>query len=275
MANELNGAKFKDRQINVKLHVPFSPTGKPIFGSRKGFKQGTKIISNKSTAKANSAFTKYSAAKEEEDNLSFIPDSSNIERIPFTDELKKDNKNEPQGELSHDTIFIGNAIDKTTDKDVRDFFKDYSLTDVFIFRGANQRRMQRSISLRQKTVSVLVTLKNKEDLNRAIDDLNYKKLNGKGVYLRVAQISKIDEVFRAANANPVPDKSPPTTATTDEHTQEQTINTTAETSTLIDLFRETQKKLQSKYKTVEKQTKQSEPIGEDQQTVPVEGTSVS
>lgn len=266
MVEELSGAMFKDRQISVKLHVPFNPTGKPIFGRRKDSCSGKlNDVSNKTSTNTSTGKSPSPDTKEYDRVVSSIPGSIRIEEIPFTDEPKKVHEDEVQKKLSNDTIFIGNAIDKTVDKDVREFFKNYSPTQVFIFRGANQKRMQRSISLRQKTVSVLVTLKNEEDLLKAINELNGKKLNGRSVYIKAAHLSKIEEVVNAAKTNIVPSKSPPTTATADEEAQEQKGNTTAETSTLLEILKETQKKIQSKYKeTIEKQAKLSEPsLGED------------
>lgn len=268
MVKDLNGALFKDRQIFVKLHVPFSPTGKPIFGRRKTSSGVAKSgdAGNKVNMSANSDKSLSSDTKDLGGTLT-VPRSINIEDIPFTDEPKKVQDEDVQKKLSNDTIFIGNAVDKTVDKDVREFFKDYSPTQVFIFRGANQKRMQRTISLRQKTVSVLVTLKKEEDLSKAISELNAKKLNGRAVYLRAAYMSKIEEVVNAAKITAVPSKSPPTTATADDEAQEQKGNTTAETSTLLEMFKETQKKIQGKYKeTIEKQIRPSEPpLGEEEE----------
>lgn len=267
MVKDLNGALFKDRQIFVKLHVPFSPTGKPIFGRRKTSSGVAKIgdVGNKVNMSVNSDKSLSSDTKDLDGALS-VPRSINIEDIPFTDEPKKVQDEYVQKKLSNDTIFIGNAVDKTVDKDVREFFKDYSPTQVFIFRGANQKRMQRTISLRQKTVSVLVTLKKEEDLSKAISELNAKKLNGRVVYLKAAYLSKIEEVVNVAKITAVPSKSPPTTATADDEAQEQKGNTTAETSTLLEMFKETQKKIQGKYKeTIEKQIRASEPpLGEEE-----------
>lgn len=267
MVKDLNGALFKDRQIFVKLHVPFSPTGKPIFGRRKTSSGVAKIgdAGNKVNMSVNSDKSLSSDTKDLDGALT-VPRSINIEDIPFTDEPKKVQDEYVQKKLSNDTIFIGNAVDKTVDKDVREFFKDYSPTQVFIFRGANQKRMQRTISLRQKTVSVLVTLKKEEDLSKAISELNAKKLNGRAVYLKAAYLSKIEEVVNAAKITAVPSKSPPTTATADDEAQEQKGNTTAETSTLLEMFKETQKKIQGKYKeTIEKQIRPSEPpLGEEE-----------
>lgn len=263
----MNGALFKDRQIFVKLHIPFSPTGKPIFGHRKTSSGVAKLgdAGNKVHMSANSDKSLSSDTKDLNGALT-VPRSINIEDIPFTDEPKKVQDEDVQKKLSNDTIFIGNAVDKTVDKDVREFFKDYSPTQVFIFRGANQKRMQRTISLRQKTVSVLVTLKKEEDLFKAISELNSKKLNGRAVYLKAAYLSKIEEVVNAAKITAVPSKSPPTTATADDEAQEQKGNTTAETSTLLEMFKETQKKIQGKYKeTIEKQIRPSEPpLGEEE-----------
>lgn len=264
MVKELNGARFNDRQIYVKLHVPFSPMGKPIFGGRRNTPDQAKLRDpGITTESSNTSKSKSPTTKEADGVLPAVPGSSNIEDIPFTDEPKKDVNGDQLKKMSKDTIFIGNASDRTVDKDVRELFKDFFPTQVFIFRGANQRRMQRAISLRQKTVSVLVTLKNEEDLSRAIEELDAKKLNGRSVYLKAAHLSKIEEVVKAAKANTTPDKSPPTTATVEEEAQEQKSNTTAETSILVEMFKETQKKIQGKYKTIEKQTKPSEPLLEE------------
>lgn len=267
VVKDLNGALFKDRQIFVKLHVPFSPTGKPIFGRRKT-SSGTEKLGDASNKVNTSANTDKPLSSDTKDGVSStVPRSINIEDIPFTDEPKKVQDENVQKQLSNDTIFIGNAVDKTVDKDVREFFKDYYPTQVFIFRGANQKRMQRTISLRQKTVSVLVTLKKEEDLSKAISELNSKKLNGRAVYLKAAHLSKIEEVVNAAKITAVPSKSPPTTATADNEAQEQKGNTTAETSTLLEMFKETQKKIQGKYKeTIEKQIRPSgTPLGEEEE----------
>ena len=261
VVKDLNGALFKDRQIFVKLHVPFSPTGKPIFGRRKtghGVAKledsGSKVNMSDNTEKLLSSDT-----KDCDGVVSDVPMPTNIKDSPFTDESKEVQDGDAQNKLSNDTIFIGNAVDKTVDKDIREFFKDYSPTQVFIFRGANQKRFQRSISLRQKTVSVLVTLKKEEDLFKAIRELNSKKLNGRAVHLKAAYLSKIEEVANAAKITAVPSKSPPTTATADDEVQEQKVNTTAETSTLLEMLKETQKKIQGKYKeTIEKQMRPGE-----------------
>jgi len=269
VVKELNGTFFKDRQILVKLHVPFSPTGKPIFGRRKISSSAFKL--SETSNKINSGHTTdkpfSSDTKEFDDIASSAAKSIKLEDIPFTDEPKKVQDEDSQTKLSTDTIFIGNAVDKTVDKEVREFFKDYSPTQVFIFRGANQKRMQRAISLRQKTVSVLVTLKMEEDLARAIAELDGKKLNGRPVYLKAAHLSKIEEVANAAKVSAIPSKSPPTTATADDEAQEQKANTTAETSTLLEMFKETQKRIQGKYKeTIEKLNKPSEPpLGEEEE----------
>jgi len=253
----------------VKLHVPFSPTGKPIFGRRKISSSAFKL--SETSNKINSGHTTdkpfSSDTKEFDDIASSAAKSIKLEDIPFTDEPKKVQDEDSQTKLSTDTIFIGNAVDKTVDKEVREFFKDYSPTQVFIFRGANQKRMQRAISLRQKTVSVLVTLKMEEDLARAIAELDGKKLNGRPVYLKAAHLSKIEEVANAAKVSAIPSKSPPTTATADDEAQEQKANTTAETSTLLEMFKETQKRIQGKYKeTIEKLNKPSEPpLGEEEE----------
>lgn len=268
VVKDLNGALFKDRQIFVKLHVPFSPTGKPIFGRRKTSSDAKfGDAGNKANMSANTDKALSSDTNDFDGVASSVPRSINIEDIPFTDEPKKVQDEDVQKKISKDTIFIGNAVDKTVDKDVREFFKDYSPTQVFIFRGANQKRMQRTISLRQKTVSVLVTLKKEEDLSKAISELNAKKLNGRSVYLKAAHLSKIEEVVNAAKVTAVPSKSPPTTATADDEAQEQKANTTAETSTLLEMFKETQKKIQGKYKeTIEKQSRPSEPpLGEEEE----------
>lgn len=269
VVKDLNGALFKDRQIFVKLHVPFSPTGKPIFGRRKTSSGAEKLgdASNKVNLSAKTDKPLSSDTKDFDGVASTVPRSINIEDIPFTDEPKKVQDEDVQKKLSNDTIFIGNAVDKTVDKDVREFFNDYYPTQVFIFRGANQKRMQRTISLRQKTVSVLVTLKKEEDLSKAISELNSKKLNGRAVYLKAAHLSKIEEVVNAAKITAVPSKSPPTTATADDEAQEQKGNTTAETSTLLEMFKDTQKKIQGKYKeTIEKQIRPSDtPLGEEEE----------
>lgn len=268
VVKELNGAFFKDRQILVKLHVPFSPTGKPIFGRRKisssAFKPSE--TSNKTNFSPITDNPLSPDKKEFDGVASSAPKSIKIEDIPFTDEPKKGQDGDAQKKLSTDTIFIGNAVDKTVDKEVREFFKEYAPTQVFIFRGANQKRMQRAISLRQKTVSVLVTFKKEEDLASAIKELNGKKLNGRPVYLKAAHLSKIEEVANAAKISAIPSKSPPTTATADDEAQEQKANTTAETSTLLDMFKETQKRIQGKYKeTIERLIKPSEPLLDEEE----------
>lgn len=135
MVKDLNGALFKDRQIFVKLHVPFSPTGKPIFGRRKTSSGAEKLgdASNKVNLSAKTDKPLSSDTKDFDGVASTVPRSINIEDIPFTDEPKR-YKMKMCKKLSNDTIFIGNAVDKTVDKDVREFFKDYYPTQVFIFR---------------------------------------------------------------------------------------------------------------------------------------------
>lgn len=242
MVKDLNGASFKDRQIYVKLHVPFSPKGKPIFGINKKrlHSNAAKAGDDKGKDKDEEAITKTNDKLEKEEKEASDPNSLNIEDILLADDKTKASDN-PQKKLSKDTIFIGNAHDKTTDEDVRAFFSDYAPTQVFIYRRANQKRMEGSISLRQRTISLLVTLKSEDSLPLALTELSSKKLRGKYVKLKPAYLAKIEEVLNAAKLEP---------ATDDKGVGNETKNSIVSTdaSTLADIFKDTQRKIQEKYR---------------------------
>lgn len=261
VVKELNGATFKDRPIYVKLHAPFKPKGKPIFGFKRRSTEEAKPSSaktakslqptksrkwphrnknvsqegkenangdrsqspalnsddqpnDKSVQQATSSLSPVtiqvnsvdvSSIELPENKDASAANSGENDNAKATEEntkarlksLETEKSNAEKKQVSKDTIFLGKVHSKITDQEVREFFEGYQPTQIFIFKGAKRSR-RGSLSFRQRTVSVLVTISNENDLSNAIDALKKKKLKGKYVLLEPAYLHKVEEVVEAA-----------------------------------------------------------------------------
>lgn len=287
----MNGASFKDRPIYVKLHAPFKPKGKPIFGFRRRSSEEAKPNSAKTANSSQSTKSRKwphrnkDVSQEGKENVnagdsqspatysdeqpsdkpveqaksslspvtiqvnsegvssSEVPENEHTsatnsdenDKSKATEESAKAGLKSLEIEKSDaetkpvlkDTIFLGKVHSKITDQEVREFFEGYQPTQIFIFKGAKRSR-RGSLSFRQRTVSVLVTISNENDLSNAIDALKKKKLKGKYVLLEPAYLHKVEEVVEAAkrSANGAGNEQP--TAVADQQGSKESVNDTSE-----------------------------------------------
>lgn len=287
----MNGASFKDRPIYVKLHAPFKPKGKPIFGFRRrsteeakpnsaktaNSSQSTKSrkwphrnkdVSQEGKENANAGDSQSPASYSNEQPSDKPVQPANSSLSPVTIQVNSENVSSsevPENEhtsaassgendkskateesaksglksleieqsdaetkpVSKDTIFLGKVHSKITDQEVREFFEGYQPTQIFIFKGAKRSR-RGSLSFRQRTVSVLVTISNENDLSNAIDALKKKKLKGKYVLLEPAYLHKVEEVVEAAKRSANGAGNEQTTTAADQQDPKENVNDTSE-----------------------------------------------
>ncbi|SCW01153.1 LAFE_0D06260g1_1 [Lachancea fermentati] len=176
---ELNGTQFKERVLKIKPYVPYSPCAaekRPNRGTKGAKNQQSEVPEELRIVQADDAFL--------EEEMTVVAEPQ-----------VKVNSTSQQVPLSEDTVYCAYLPGKVTDVELREFFKDYEPQDIYVFRSNGTRR---GIYFHRCFTAALVTLGNPEFLLNAISNLRKQKLMGKRVTLRVARLSKIQEVQRAA-----------------------------------------------------------------------------
>lgn len=185
VVREFDGTVLKNRKMSVKKHYPYNPRRRNMF---KRPNVSSPIEPNKAPQSKNEVVKKESKpviARAIENN----PGCNNEEQRSIT--------SIPNSELSNDTVYIPKVHGKVTDENIRDFFKDYSPAQIYIFRDKPKRG---PINLKGSYVSVLAKVDSSQTkLEDIISNLKAHKLNGRRVSLQPALKTKVEEASLAAS----------------------------------------------------------------------------
>lgn len=185
----LNGKVFNNRTLRLKPYVAYSPA----VVSRKPSK-ANKEESRFSKLKVKKS-TSVSPVSEEQELPEETRGSANNEQTtePEAQPLTDSGQNEEP--VSKDTVYCGYLPSKATDVELREFFKEYEPTDIYVFKN---RSYKKGFHFHRYYLAALVTLDKENGVQQSVENLSKEKLMGKKVTLRAAYLSKIDEVKKAA-----------------------------------------------------------------------------
>jgi len=155
------------------------------------------VVKNEQELESKS-FNEQQQQQQDEVSTPIEENDSNEQTSGKTEETNQSSST--QQEVSKDTVFVSHLNPKANDGDLREFFHDYSPTDVYIFKNRSNRKQRHSFKFHQRFVSALVTLTLEDGVSKASELLNNKKLKGKVVKVQPAYISKIEDVKKAAAA---------------------------------------------------------------------------
>lgn len=194
---EFDGYVLQNRKITVKKHLPYNP------GNRRFSLKSSKTELSKNGAGSKSIESNDGATVDDAPSNSGFPVVLSVKQpivLPANDNSSigsDKKKSSSKSEISTDTILIPKAHGKVTDATLREFFKDYSPTQIYIFRARNPKL--NPINLTGSYVSVLATVDaSQTKLEDIITNLKAQKLNGKYVNMKPAYMSKVAEVTKAA-----------------------------------------------------------------------------
>lgn len=178
---EFDGHVLKNRKIAVKKHMAYDPNNR-----RFSFKRKSSIKNGKRNQTGSlSSEMPVLVAKE---SLLHDDETVSIKQPKKTHSGKK--------ELSMDTIMIQRVYGKVTDESLRDFFKEYNPSQIYIFKSRKPKL--NPMNFTGSHVSVLAKLDaSKIKLEDIIFNLKSRKLNGKHINMKPAYKSKVLEVEKA------------------------------------------------------------------------------
>lgn len=178
---EFDGHVLKNRKIAVKKHMAYDPNNR-----RFSFKRKSSIKNGKRNQTGSlSSEMPVLVAKE-----SLLHDDETVS-------IKQSKKTHSgKSELSMDTIMIQRVYGIVTDESLRDFFKEYNPSQIYIFKSRKPKL--NPMNFTGSHVSVLAKLDaSKIKLEDIIFNLKSRKLNGKHINMKPAYKSKVLEVEKA------------------------------------------------------------------------------
>ena len=196
---EFDGYVLQNRKITAKKHLPYNP------GNRRFSLKSNKTELSKNVIGINSVVSNPDSVSSNTDThlngeSSVIVSVKQPIVLPVNDSssISSDKNNSSfKSEISTDTILIPKAHGKVTDASLREFFKDYSPSQIYIFR--TRKPKLNPINLTGSYVSVLATVDaSQTKLEEIISNLKAQKLNGKYINMKPAYMSKVVEVTKAA-----------------------------------------------------------------------------
>ncbi|RCK56689.1 Regulator of rDNA transcription protein 5 [Candida viswanathii] len=194
---EFDGYALQNRKITVKKHLPYNP------GNRRFSLKSNKSELSKNGSSNKSIVSSDDNAADDATSSGNVPVLVSVAQpivLPVNDSSSigsDKKKSTSKSEISTDTILIPKAHGKVTDATLREFFKDYSPTQIYIFR--TRKPKLNPINLTGSYVSVLATVDaSQTKLDDIITNLKAQKLNGKYVNMKPAYMSKVAEVEKAA-----------------------------------------------------------------------------
>ncbi|RCK64084.1 Regulator of rDNA transcription protein 5 [Candida viswanathii] len=194
---EFDGYVLQNRKITVKKHLPYNP------GNRRFSLKSNKSELSKNGSSNKSVVSSDDNAPDDATSSGNVPVVVSVAQpivLPVNDNSSigsDKKKSTSKSEISTDTILIPKAHGKVTDATLREFFKDYSPTQIYIFR--TRKPKLNPINLTGSYVSVLATVDaSQTKLDDIITNLKAQKLNGKYVNMKPAYMSKVAEVEKAA-----------------------------------------------------------------------------
>lgn len=165
---ELNGKEFLERKLVFKLHIPYDATKINISlpkVPRKSLKFTRKGIS----------ITNYT--------------DGNVDQKTN----KSKHKIQESRKISNNTLFCGYLPGKTTDSDLREFFKKFDPQEIIVFKN---RIYKKGIYWHRHYTAALITFSTKENMDNSIETLSNVPLGKKLLKLRPAYLDKINEIRR-------------------------------------------------------------------------------
>lgn len=172
---KLNKTEFKGRPLLIMLHVPMTPENYFGFG-----RKSLMLLLGK-----------------DKDEIEGTIDSKEI-----GDEPVKSVSPKVKFTPSEDTIYISKIHPATDVEEVRDWLKDYSPGQIYIYRTKSHSKRS-SFYMKGKAVSVFAQVKvpEGETLEQVIAKLAAQKLGGKFRFLKPAFIEKLQVVIDASKAD--------------------------------------------------------------------------
>ena len=175
---ELYNKEYMGRELKLRYHIPYVPRTKG---------QGTNGPNKK---------TSLTQLNEETDT-----------GINFGNSTRK--PRHKHKELSKDTVYCKSLPEGTTDADLREYFKEYSPREIWIFKSVPVHKTKCLPTKAQPFTSALVTLNTKSSLRNVVKSVSKVKLNDKRMTVKPAFLSKIVEVQRVAAMEDRPDATLP------------------------------------------------------------------
>ena len=173
---ELYNREYMGRELKLRYHIPYVPRAK---------RQAT----NSSNKKAS-----LTQPNEETDTLNPLDGNTGI-NLGNSTRKPRHNKHK---ELSKDTVYCKTLPEGTTDADLREYFKEYSPREIWIFKSVPVHKTKCLPTKAQPYTSALVTLNTKAPLRDVVKSVSKVKLNDKKMTIKPAFLSKIVEVQRVA-----------------------------------------------------------------------------
>ncbi|EDO15407.1 hypothetical protein Kpol_1063p18 [Vanderwaltozyma polyspora DSM 70294] len=190
----LNETNFKNRNLKVKLYVPFSPENvcKPAPKPRRL----SKLRRSKKPA-------------DEENNAASQDPTveATQERGQASEDPENAANNAKQAKpTSDDTVYCGYLPKNTTDADLREHFKDYNPQEIWIFR-TRAAKGPMHLQLHRHYTAALITLNSPETIAKIAEVTSTKKILGKKISVKPAYISKIQEVKKIAEQTGIAERN--------------------------------------------------------------------
>lgn len=181
VVKEFDGHVLKNRKITVKKHMAYDPNNRRFSFKRKSnIKNGKMNQGGSLTGEILAPVAKEFLVRDDE-----------------TVSIGQQKKNPPRKpELSMDTIMIQKVHGKVTDESLKDFFKEYNPSQIYIFKSKKPKL--NPMNLTGSHVNVLVKLDvTQTKLDEIISNLRSQKMNGRYISMKPAYKSKVLEVEKA------------------------------------------------------------------------------
>lgn len=198
----MNGTSFKDRQIKLRLHVPYNPRFKTDFKA-KSPNSNESTSSGVDNADAELLPSSHALGSQETSGDVNGVNSEDVVNEPktvasATDHIEAKKDSQVKYSTSDDTIFINQVHHKVSKEEVFELFKEYSPTGIYKF---NRKGFGRRGSLfRHPYTSYFITFSSNDQIN--LDDIiatvGSKKLNGRNFVLRKAFVEKAQRAIADA-----------------------------------------------------------------------------
>lgn len=197
---KLYNVEYKGRYLKLKPHVPYVP--------RRNFfsKESRKWVQKKNKSVTGSGSSETIVAGCSDNCSEAVPETTSneepcIQSTEITNNKKRRKKKTEQ--LSNDTLYCHYLPQGTTDKTLREYFKEYNPSEIWIFKTTLRGR--NCFPSRFKTLtSALIKLNTLTPLDDVIQRLKSVKLHDKKMILKVAFVSKILEVKKIVEDETLP-----------------------------------------------------------------------
>lgn len=198
--------KLDDRKVKIKNYSPYKPKYSINDDIKRSNSKKVKKLLNKKAVKSSPGENENSAdaaVVDENDVKAAEQESTTGQSVP----VKEEKPNPLAKPVSEDTVYVTRLSAKVTDEELREYFKEFEPTDVYIFKSyyghhysKNHTGPQTKPFFPRRAVSALIKLNAVDGVKNSIEKLSKVKFQKRYLIIRAAYLSKIEEVERAAES---------------------------------------------------------------------------